>query len=99
MHSELSGKRLQLLKEILPQVGRVAVVLNPDNPSNVVAWEEAQKAARGQAVKLQRLEVQRESDTDRALSAAVTLWHADAVRVFDDVVTFQYFQKLCALRC
>ena len=39
MHTELLGKRLELLKEVLPKVGRVAVLSNPGNPGNVRALE------------------------------------------------------------
>ena len=36
---ELSAKRLELLKEALPQLNRVGVLLNPDNPGNGATLE------------------------------------------------------------
>jgi putative tryptophan/tyrosine transport system substrate-binding protein len=42
---ELSGKRLELLKEVVPGMTRVAVLWNAANPANAAAWEETQAAA------------------------------------------------------
>jgi putative ABC transport system substrate-binding protein len=42
---ELSGKRLELLKEVVPGLTRVAVLWNAANPANAAAWEEMQAAA------------------------------------------------------
>src|SRR4051812_13009273 len=84
VNTELSGKRLQLLREVIPNLARVAVVMNPDNPSNVVGWEDAQNAALKQGVRLRRLIIRGESDPDRQLPT-VTSWRPDALWVFDDV--------------
>jgi len=93
MHSELSGKRLAMLKEIVPAATRVAVLFNPENPSNVVAWRDAQNAARVQRLRLRSLKVRAELDLERALST-VASWRAHAVWVFDDAVTFQYTRQI-----
>jgi ABC-type uncharacterized transport system substrate-binding protein len=42
---ELSGKRLELLKEVVPGMTRVAVLWNPANPANASVWKETQAAA------------------------------------------------------
>ena len=93
VNTELSGKRLQLLREVIPNLTRVAVVMNPDNSSNVVGWEDAQNAALKQGVRLRRLNVRGESDPDRELPT-VTSWRPDALWVFDDVVPPNILQKL-----
>jgi putative tryptophan/tyrosine transport system substrate-binding protein len=93
VNTELSGKRLQLLREVIPNLARVAVVMNPENPSNMVGWEDAQNAALKQGVRLRRLNVRGESDPDRELPT-VTSWRPDALWVFDDVVTAQYSPKV-----
>ena len=49
---ELSAKRLQLLKEVLPRVSRVAVLMNPGNPIHGTFWKETQVAARKLGVQL-----------------------------------------------
>jgi putative ABC transport system substrate-binding protein len=46
MASELSQKRLELLKEVVPTLVRVTVISNPDNPAAMHALEETQAAAR-----------------------------------------------------
>ena len=42
---ELSGKRLELLKETFPKVSRVAVLRNPSNPGDPILWNETQAAS------------------------------------------------------
>jgi len=44
-HADLVPKRLQLLKEVVPSVGRVGVLLNPDNPMATTQFKNAQTAA------------------------------------------------------
>jgi putative ABC transport system substrate-binding protein len=55
-HPELEGKRLELLKEALPALTRVALLWNPDNPTHPVAVQETQHAARALGVHLQPVE-------------------------------------------
>ena len=54
---ELAAKRLELLKETLPGVSRVAVLWNAANPGNVIILREVQAAARTLGVTLQSREV------------------------------------------
>ena len=68
---ELSGKRLELLKEAFPRVSRVGVFWNPANPSNAISWKETEAAARPAAVQLQSLEVKSSKDFEGAFGAAV----------------------------
>ena len=56
MLPELVGKQLELLKEVLPKVSRVALLGNPANPGNVPLLRHAQDAARALGVRLQPLE-------------------------------------------
>jgi putative tryptophan/tyrosine transport system substrate-binding protein len=66
---ELSGTRLQLLKEVAPQTLLVAVLLNAANPAHVDPWEEAKAAAQALGLQLQSVEVRAPSDLDRAFEA------------------------------
>jgi putative ABC transport system substrate-binding protein len=93
VNSELTAKRLELLRELIPTAMRVAVLWNPENASNVVAWRDAQKAARAEGVTLRSLQLRAQSDLDPAL-ATVASWHAHAIWVFDDPVTLQYTPQI-----
>ena len=66
---ELSGKRLELLRELLPGVSRVAVLWNPANPGAVLQLRSAEAAARALGVRLQVLEAQGPGEIDRAFAA------------------------------
>ena len=66
---ELIGKQLQLLKEAVPGISRVAVLSNPALPSNALVLKEAEVAARSLKVQLQVLQVRTPSDLAPAFSA------------------------------
>src|SRR2546426_1501009 len=66
---DLSGKRLELIKETLPKVSRIAVLYDPNDPAKVVEFKEMQTAARSLAVQLQSLEVRRPEDFESAFRA------------------------------
>jgi len=65
---ELVGKRLQLLKEVVPGISRVAVLSNPTDTTQALVLREAQIAARSLKVHLQVLEARAPSDFARAFS-------------------------------
>jgi len=75
---ELSGKRLELLKEIVPKLSRVAVLGTSTRPGNAQALEEIELAAKAFGVKLQYLDVLDPKDIETAFRAAVK-GRADAV--------------------
>ena len=66
--SELVGKRLELLKEVIPQLSHVAVLWTPGHPA-VGAWREAEVAARSLGVQLQAAEVRDRDDLAPAFAA------------------------------
>jgi putative ABC transport system substrate-binding protein len=65
---ELSGKRLQLLKDLTPNLTRVAVVWNPADPAKAFELKEMQGAAVTLGVKLVTYEVRRAEDFDEAFA-------------------------------
>jgi len=65
---ELSGKRLELLKEVLPTISRVAIIWNPDVRGALLDYKETEVAARSLRMQLQSVEVQRIDELDRAVS-------------------------------
>jgi putative ABC transport system substrate-binding protein len=64
---ELSGKRLELLKEAFPRLSRVAVLLDPRQPP--LSFKETQTAGKSLGVKLQFLEVRDAADVESVFSA------------------------------
>ena len=83
INTELGGKRLELLKEALPRLSRVAVLYNPTNPISVGQLESLQTAARTLGVQLQLLEVKSSQDFVGAFDAA-TRAHADGLMGMPD---------------
>ena len=81
----LSGKCLELLKEVVPSLTRVALLLNPANPNAPSIWQETERAARAVGVELQRVEVREPAALEGAL-AAVRSAHADGLMVVTDPV-------------
>jgi putative ABC transport system substrate-binding protein len=75
---ELRGKRLELLKEVVPKLSRVAVFGSSSSPGNAQALKEAELAARSLGVKLQYLDVLSPRDIEPAFQTAVK-GQADAV--------------------
>ncbi len=69
MSPELSGKRLELLREVVPGLSRVAFIWNPDIRGSMYAYKETEGAARSLLLQLQSVEVARAEDVDRAFSA------------------------------
>ena len=78
MSPALTGKRLELLKEILPKVTRVAFIRDPDNPGMTLRFKEAQVAAPALGIKLQSLDVRSPNELTAALATA-TKEHAEAL--------------------
>jgi len=69
---EIIGKQLELLKETVPKVRRVAILSNPANPSQPLSRRELKVAARSLGVQLQLLEAQGPNEFDGAFAAMAT---------------------------
>jgi len=85
MMTELSAKRLQLLKEAIPRVVRVAVLLNPDTPYVPKMIEELKAAAPSLSIELKFVGVRTLEEFNSAFSA-VSRAQAQALYVIDDRV-------------
>jgi putative ABC transport system substrate-binding protein len=95
INPELSGKRLDLLKQAVPRLTRVAIVWNPAEP-NAAFLRETQAAGRGLSMQLQVLEVKAAPDLETALQAA-RRWHANGLIVLTDPVTLYHRKQLADL--
>jgi putative ABC transport system substrate-binding protein len=82
---EISGKRLELLKETAPKLGRVAAIGTSTRQGTAQTLREMEPAAGAVGLKLQYLDVQDQNDIETAFRAAST-GHADAVLVLQSPV-------------
>jgi putative ABC transport system substrate-binding protein len=85
MSPDLAGKQLQLLKEVVPKITRVALLTNPDNPASARFLREAEPAARALGVRLQVLEARNAQEIDSAFGV-VTKERAGALLILPDVI-------------
>ena len=93
MAPDLGGKRLELLKELLPGISRVAILWNAANPYSALVFKETAGAAETLGVELQSLEIREPTDIDGALEAA-TGQHADALITVEDPLTMDLRKKI-----
>jgi len=86
--AEVSAKRLEILKRVVPRLSRVAALWNPANPALVFSWKKTQGAARALGVTLQSHEVQGPKDFAAAFAMTADE-RPDALLVLQDAVTMQ----------
>jgi putative ABC transport system substrate-binding protein len=68
---DIAAKRLEMLKEIVPGLSRVAVLWNPRDTSSTLTWREIQLPAQRLDIELQSLEVKDIEDFDGAFATAI----------------------------
>jgi ABC-type uncharacterized transport system substrate-binding protein len=93
---ELVGKQLQLLKEAVPRISRVAFLINPSNPGAALQRRGAEITARSMGLQLQVQEVQR-SDELAGAFAAMTRARAGAVLLPGDSLFFHHGTQIADL--
>jgi putative ABC transport system substrate-binding protein len=92
----LTAKRLQLLSELVPQAGVIALLVNPTNSAAERVIQEVQQAARAKGLQLHVLKASSESEIDTAFASLVRL-HADALLVGADPFLSSRREQLVAL--
>jgi putative ABC transport system substrate-binding protein len=93
---ELSGKRIELLREAAPRLTRLAVLWNPSNPSHGETLKESETRARTLGLRTMPVEVRRAEDIDRAFTT-IARERASALFVLDDVLLFEERQLIAEL--
>lgn len=93
---ELAPKRLQLLKQVVPGMKRVAVLWNPAYSDFKADWRELQNAAHLLGVSLHPIEFRRADDFEAAF-AAIARERVDALITFSDVLTYVYAKRVADL--
>src|SRR5262245_21322190 len=93
---DLSGKQLELLKEIVPRLSRVAVLGSLVHPGTAQSLKEIEPAAAALAVQIQYLELRVRDDINTAFGAARN-GRADAVLVLSSVLTNSHKKEIVEL--
>jgi putative ABC transport system substrate-binding protein len=84
---ELCAKRLELLKEALPHIRRVAILLNPDNPVSGPNLRASEMTAASLGLELQQFQARGPKDVEDALLAMASR-PVDAIAIFEDAILF-----------
>jgi putative ABC transport system substrate-binding protein len=93
---EVPGKRLELLKELVPRATRMAVLWNPDNLANEIVVAHTKAAAQALGLRLQLQEVRDPGGFDSAF-AAMTRQRAGALNVLHELLFLQHGKRLVDL--
>ena len=93
LSAEVSAKRLEILKKVVPGLSRVAALWNPANPALALSWKETQGAARALGITLQSHEVQGPKDFAAAF-AAIAEERPHALLVLQDALAIQQRKEI-----
>jgi len=96
IHPAVVGKQVELLKEVVPKVNRVAVLTNPGNPIRALMLSEAEAAMRSLPVKLQVLDARGPGEFEAAFSA-MRKDRTDALLILVDPMFFGQRKRLADL--
>jgi putative ABC transport system substrate-binding protein len=93
MAPDLGGKRLELLKEPLPGLARVAVLWNAANPYSARVFKQVQAAGGTLGIEVQSLEMRNPDDFDGAFEVA-RKQRPDAMITVEDPLTYTYRKRI-----
>ena len=92
---ELSGKQLELLKEIVPALSRIAVLESPGNSGNAPSLRETERAGRAFGVRIQQIDISH-NDIESAFQTATNA-RADAILVLSSPFATSQRRKITTL--
>jgi putative tryptophan/tyrosine transport system substrate-binding protein len=90
---DLAGKRVELLKEIFPQLRRLAVMSNTDHPGESSEWQATREASKALDIETLYVPFVGARELDNALATAGSM-RADAMLVFPEGVTMVHREKI-----
>jgi putative ABC transport system substrate-binding protein len=94
---ELSGKRLELLQEVVPAISRVGVLGVPDAPATAIAFKDYEAAARALKIRFLSLEVRRPNPDYEAAFRAAAKGRANAVITITEPLARTYRKRIADL--
>jgi putative tryptophan/tyrosine transport system substrate-binding protein len=92
-NAELSAKRVEILKQLLPRLARAAVLWNVANPGNTVAWKDTERAARVLGVEIKSYEL-RDSKDIGGVFATIAQERPDGLLVLQDALTLAHRKQI-----
>ena len=92
----LAGKRLELIKETVPKLSRVAVLWDPKAPRSVQQWKENQLQAKELGLQLHSMEISRAKDLENAFKEAIKT-RSSAIAVLQSPFTSTYQKQIADL--
>jgi putative ABC transport system substrate-binding protein len=95
LSAELSGKRLEILKDVVPKLHRVAVLWNPDAPGPILGFKELEATAKSVDVPLESLRVRNPKEFEAAFKKAKE--RASGLIVIQDVMTVSHIKEIVKL--
>ncbi|HKA53689.1 MAG TPA: ABC transporter substrate-binding protein [Candidatus Binatia bacterium] len=96
LSEEIAGKRLELLKELVPGLARVGVLRNPMGTAHPILWKQTEVAAQRLGVALEDLELRGPEDFEAAFATAKQR-NAQALLALDSPLTWIYRSRITAL--
>ena len=93
MSEDVNAKRVELLKELIPALSRVAVLVNPDNPSHPAMLKKIKGAATVLGLSAGPVEARNLEDIERALDASLRE-RADALILLEDGAFVAYQNRI-----
>jgi putative tryptophan/tyrosine transport system substrate-binding protein len=93
---ELASKQLDVMRELLPHLSRIGMLVNVTNPLHVPQWRETQAAAVNAAIALVPFEIKRAEQLDAAF-AAFARERVDALLVPPDITFIAHHRRIAEL--
>jgi len=93
---QLGGKRLEILRQVLPAVDEVGVLWNPNVPERVIQFKDTQAAAQALRIAVHSFEVRRAEEIEPALKAA-SAKRLDALIILSDGLLDAHLRKVAEL--
>jgi putative tryptophan/tyrosine transport system substrate-binding protein len=93
---DLAGKRVDLLKEVVPAVSRIAVLANPANPTNAAYLATARNSSATLGLQIEPFEVPAANDLSNAFSMMMN-WRANGLVTLNDAMFFSQRNRISEL--
>lgn len=94
---DLSAKRVELLKEVLPKVARIGILWDGAGPGPAIAFKEYEAAAKAFKLELRSLEVRGPNPDFSGAFQSAKIGRADALILVGNALMFQHASRICEL--